>query len=320
MVLQALPQCLVRVPYAVGLGLLKLLLATYPLRLRCWARNSYVLRSMVLFKSDLDTTVILEDSSAAWNVAAWLQNKTRKLKKILPFLGEINFYVADEARAYASLANKFEIQRDPLLLRFVGFEEQKLASTEEAAVFWLRMIEGDLHNLVRPRFQRQNKWRRHAEDVKKMTHIELHLPDSGAPNALLQLCVQAMVLLGREKGESAGCLEAYLRSRQAGEPDHLLLARSNEKTQQLLLELFPHRFCYLDNYKTQSGADVRSGLTELQLCWEAWGLLSQFRFQSDNSAIIAHFQRLMRVVAVTPKLKQLLENLERLAKARYNLI
>lgn len=133
-----------------------------------WTRNSYQSKQLVYGLSDIDFTLFLFDQDFQIDEGDFLR-KFSLLKKIFPFLGEINIYKQSQLALSSPLINHYELERDPLLrLRLPEIKPLSLGTYQaqaEAFSYLFRMFMADQKNLTnRPQY-RFMKWRRHFQAV-----------------------------------------------------------------------------------------------------------------------------------------------------------
>lgn len=147
-------------PYKAANNLVKKL-ARYH-KLTVWPRNSFVTGALEPGYSDLDLTVIREEKNSSVGL---FRDRYRNLKIFFPMLGEVNFYSGKNLQIIAENQNSFELKRDPMLVRH--FQLTPIFTAIEAAVFLLRQLEKDLHNLRLHPEKRIKKWQSHFSAIKK---------------------------------------------------------------------------------------------------------------------------------------------------------
>lgn len=285
------------VPYSLALKGLQTAAKALPGRPEIWARNSYVLGTLVPLVSDLDITVWYDkepEPSAVRALAALLAT----VKKAAPFLGEANLYVAGEAQQLGSLLNRFELLRDPeLSRRFQGTPTSKLDTQAQAAAFMLRMLEADIHNVLNRPESRRRKWDSHVESVEKLTGKTLipiwhNYPSRSLLRGLLDATID---LAAAGDVKVTEILEMYFECAGRDVPRHALKAVYGEKN--WMWSAVPHRFCF-DESVGERLHGAQAQLLEAQVSWELWGVASQYRLMPSKEArdsTAAHLRALSRL-------------------------
>lgn len=125
------------------------------LGIRVWSRNSFELNYLEPGFSDLDLTVFCDNSEnkdAAYKTLKRIEN----LKRFIPLIGEVNFYLASEIHKYEKHFNFFELARDPQLVAKLSITSKNILI--EAIVFILKQLEGDIEMLHKCQEKRIKKW------------------------------------------------------------------------------------------------------------------------------------------------------------------
>jgi hypothetical protein len=157
-----LPRSAARLPYQLCLEALAL---TTPVQLSIWCRNSIYDGNFVFGISDLDVTAIssMRLSEDGYKLVF---NHARQIKKIYPWLGEINLYAQDDLKSISELMNPYELSRDKNLIKLTS--PLTTPTIAEKCVFILRMLYSDRINLKHSPEFRQKKWKGHFE------HLGIH--------------------------------------------------------------------------------------------------------------------------------------------------
>jgi hypothetical protein len=151
------------IPYHLGFFISKKIFLNTFKHSKLWVRNSVQRKTLVFGLSDLDLT-LLTDSPIDRN---HFFRTNKKVKMLVPFLGEINFYQKNQFDFIAKTINSFELERDHHLQSFIVFSPQ--LEEAEKVVFLLRMLRSDKALLRGENHYRQNKWRDHF----RMLHLSL---------------------------------------------------------------------------------------------------------------------------------------------------
>lgn len=257
-----------------------------------WPRHSYVLGTFKPLVSDLDLTLWYEKSPSVAELDR-LNAALARLRSLFPMLGEVNSYTAEEAHAYASLLNRFELDRDPELASRLGEDSLNPAEIRlQAGVFLIRMIDADVNNLLHHPSLRVAKWKEHLNQVEEATSHSLtatleNAPDDFLLSLLIRLAVDVLGFETRnEEIAAVEVLENYYRHVGAG-------CRLEELApSEMGWALLPHRFRF-------SGDRIAPGLKgrlatifAQQLGWEIWGLMSQYRNPCDRDGFVSHLHAL----------------------------
>jgi hypothetical protein len=156
MVDSVLPRQVALIPYQTGLLLLKLIFQ-FGLGIHVWNRNSTRNGSFIFGISDLDITLVYDGRVSV----EFIHSALKTLKKIVPFLGEVNLYQANHLSVILSKMNSFELMRDPELIS--KYKQHKRPSLGERFVFIQRMLFSDAHSLNADPLYRQLKWQNHLK-------------------------------------------------------------------------------------------------------------------------------------------------------------
>jgi hypothetical protein len=277
-----------------------------------WARNSYRLGNWIPFQSDVDLSLWMPhepDTQAIQNI----RSTHAAVKKLLPVLGEMNLYVADDRKWTELLINRFELDRDPQLSEKI-LAHGAVGARFEAAAFLLRMLESDIARVLHRPQGRQAKWAVHAARVEEVLKHEVtggdgvrfwgENPDRPLVRGILEAI--SWILYGNgeippaDREGFVDVLERYLRSTDQGEPAHLLVSLLDENPG--LWAAFPHRFCF----RTE-GLPILDGiwrsLAQAQVCWELFGMLTQYRLSirtaEEKAGLRRHLERLQEFYRVS---------------------
>lgn len=306
------PHSLGKLPYETALAALRIAIK-FELKDQApeiWPRHSYLSRSFVPFVSDLDLTFWFSSKPNQ----RLFQNTLRifnKTKRVFPFLGEVNFYVASEAPNLFELANLYEIRRDPYLWSRLGFDDRKPDSNEKI-VFWLRCLDSDRKGLRNIPHFRHKKWAHYAE----LAQIQLD-PDLSFVSTLKDGINTLSQFSDSERQTMHQNLLAHFSRNPSDEEDVPTTYCRDRWT------FFPHRYC-LGNTPLPILEERRVRIAYRQIAWEAWALWSQFRslsegaYEKDLANYLAKLRAFVDQV-IAPKLpsesKTLLGSLELLEAA-----
>jgi hypothetical protein len=242
-----------------------------------WARNSYRLGNWTAFQSDIDLSVWMAREPKAGEVARLVRTHQR-VKKVFPFLGEINLYIATDLKWVELLINAFELERDPQLAKKIT-TQSPLELRFHAASFLLRMLESDIERVLNEPEGRRPKWDAHFARVTtlvggKECGIWEGFPERSLLRGIVELIVHLLELPSEERQKFTEQLELYFQSIGRDVPTHLLAPLLADEP--YLWAAFPQCFCFrTENRPVLEGA--LSGLAQAQLSWEFAGMLAQHR-------------------------------------------
>lgn len=253
-----------------------------------WPRNSFYFKNLVVGRSDLDLTIFFFRSSDPKKLK-WILLRYKMIKKICPWLGEINLYQKEEFLELGTVFNRREIERDPLLALYLPRIQRQVPDTIDDKVFVLRMLEND--HLLKTCFpKRRKKWAKHLTDLgiaQAFNSDDLELSD------LLNLLASAFSL-------DKALLFAIVVDKKT-----FYDLYNDHRYCSLLMKYFPHQWMsfaiqYWDFEKDLhrfSDLDEKDSLLVLgQIEWEVMGLLSQYRFASDKKHLIWHLDQMNQIV------------------------
>lgn len=242
-----------------------------------WHRNSLRLGTYQPLVSDIDISLYLTDVLPS-NQAQQIKITAQKIKSFFPILGEINLYSNLDREILRSSFNQFEMQRDPELMRRLGFE----ASTDEhslkpqRAVFLFKMLFFDIHNVRAYPQARLKKW-------------QYHLGRNVDPEHLLEeILAELASLLNFQSETKKHLLEAID-----------LFLKPPEKVN-FENECFsdPWVWCFLVNHIGYAWGNrpelsaIQASVARYMIQWEFHGLLSQMRLGESHIDFKVHLQHL----------------------------
>jgi len=245
-----------------------------------WIRNSYYLKSLVVGLSDLDVTVAFKEKPTSLDIER-LEKKYALLKKLIPFLGELNVLSWHELDFIKSIFNHYECQRDPYLSSLVN--KTKNDRQFDALSFLLRMFEADLHNLKSQPHYRIKKWKSHLNPMG----VEVKAPLN--PEIILEKISKLAQLKNSD-------LDSFLKSLISNEKEAL------SEEDRLFSILFPHRWAVWANVnggleeliKENNYSKQESEIILTLLRWELMGLYTQFRILPKEQNIDFYVDLLYR--------------------------
>jgi hypothetical protein len=254
------PNSLGRIPYALALQAARSSKVGLKSSPEIWARHSYVLAGFVPGLSDIDLTIWFGTSPSSQDKKLLLQ-RLKRLKHVLPLLGEINAFVDESARRWVDLANPLELERDPQLLEKLG-SRKRIPTREEKAAFLLHAVESDLNLLKFDSATRTGKWRSHLQSVGLGDDLPLTL------EVLAQETAHAFFPSALSASVSKSLL-SYWSKLCEGTPFYEI------DFDEVLFGIFPHRAIHTNRSRAQRLHSSLEPIAAAQLQWEIWGLLSQ---------------------------------------------
>lgn len=108
------------------------------------ARHSFYFKKIKLLKSDIDLTFILKQQLEKKD-RDHFKLKLKRVKMLIPLMGESNFIDIPNVPYLISLANPIEIKRDPILLKKINYLKNETES--EKIIFLLKLFKSDIRNL-----------------------------------------------------------------------------------------------------------------------------------------------------------------------------
>lgn len=307
-----LPLSIQKLPYFIGLQLVRL--AYFDLPIKIWPRNSYILGSLICTLSDLDLTFFatkkVEIYSKLW--------RYRLLKIFLPFLGEINFYHKEKVSRFLNYANLFEIGRDPKLMEILAYRSTE-GSSYEKIVFFLKVLESDRRNLKKIPTYRERKWKLHIKN------LGWEMPNDLSLDALISLLskqLQEVNLSGKvflktffplatlKKEDLNNIYEEC--SRQGLIKDYILFYPFYWIGSSFYHDSFEHDLELIKNLN-----ESESRLLAEQIRWELWGLFTQLEVTPDKATLLMHLENIKRLVKnihIQELLDESLESIELLTE------
>jgi hypothetical protein len=232
----------------------------------CWPRHSYVFSDIVPGLSDLDFTLLFEDTPPKRGFQSLSQHARWFKKGLMPILGEFNIYTFRDVMDFIPLANPFELRRDPYLIEKTGFVPSG-GTLGEKIVFLLRGLQADKKNLFASTSAlREKKWRR-AFSIAGLPQFE---------NFGLAVLVHEVAKLIREAMVGVPN-RAPLDVDPVGNTLEDTILHYLEHDDALSTEvkmLFSNYFLW-DVHEAIHVAHPLRDIVHAQLKWEAWGILSQ---------------------------------------------
>lgn len=287
--LSFLPYPIARLPYDVAYFLI--LCAARILRQKCWARNSYYFNNIIPGLSDIDLTLFITPDSNKKRVHQFINLYTH-LKKIIPFLGELNIYDAEDLIKIKNWVNWYEVRRDPKLSAYIALQKPQIG---DRFIYLLRLLESDAHNLIKNPSLRHKKWFRHFQEVDLEAPDEITLPD-------LIHAISSSSPSNIPHGEIEEFLTYYLNHKQTETFNHL----HREGEEKLFITLYPHRWLVAANGENKLRSSLESmhfskeelGMIYAQLSWELNGLYSQKYTLPEESNLIIYIDMILNFLVL----------------------
>jgi len=228
-----------------------------------WVRHSVYEGQALLGLSDIDFTYVGDKELE-------VVRDYKNLKKIIPVLGEVNFYKKSYFKYLESCHNEFELRRDPHLLEKLKLKDTFNVRTN-ALVFLLRTAFSDRKNLKKWPRLRKRKWDQHFYTVA--TYCDLVIKKN---------------------------IETYISELSGGEiifTDDIFKEPS----------LFPHLWMQTQNQKCDFYDLGKLVLTKskliqdvfiAQLSFEFCGVLSQIPLITDKKNVERHFNHILVMISL----------------------
>ncbi|OUR93623.1 hypothetical protein A9Q84_19330 [Halobacteriovorax marinus] len=291
--LSKLPYFIQTLPYFIAKVVVTTLIAKKDVKI--WVRNSYVFNNIVCALSDLDFTIVVKEVVMGDKAVA----RYSLLKKVFPFLGEINLYLEDELKTFAPIVNSFELKRDPSLMEYLG--NQVVSSTKyEELVFLCKTVESDQENLLSIPEYRVKKWQHHFELTGNQCDVSL--------SSLLNLLKEKSQSLGFDSDKF---IEHYYTKNRTIKKDCDDFYRENLDKQSYIL-LYPFRWIgssltcdsfIHDIEEIKSFSEDQLKLLEAQVQWEVWGLYSQHIHNLRQATLHTHLENIREMMEVSEYLR-----------------
>ena len=270
-----MPLWLKLIPYQIGFFLCKRYFEKNFQNSHLWVRNSVSRKTLVFGLSDLDLT-LLTDYKFDQKQFNFL---CKKVKKLVPFMGEVNVYQKDHLDFVAKTINTFELERDIVLKKHIQIQTQ-LANVDKV-VFLLRMLRSDKDLLKGEHHHRQNKWRDHLQ------MLNLPLPQGLIDSNYIIRQISQFFPNQEMVFKTLGTWLANAPWRDDLYHDHF-----GEPWK----FLNPHLYLWFEKdelISTNVPNDFEKKVLERQIDWELFGLYTQ-RSWLDQESIKHHINRLQK--------------------------
>ncbi|NCN26099.1 glycosyltransferase [bacterium] len=251
---------------------------------QAWCRNSLVFNSIRFAKSDIDLTLHFTNSQ----LREPLIKKYYRLKKALPFVGEILFYDSRSGGKALSVINPIELRQDPTLLRLLKKSLHRTATDRDGLVFILRKLESNAFDLIHETKPAKDKWERYLASLPPFEATDFfsilnHLAEQNLLNADEKETIFSYLLLKAYDYEDFHVEELGFKD--------------------FLIQLFPHRYCYAFQDGSLDLPLKKRQMICAQLRWECWGLLTSPLIRQDErlSTHVNHLERIYKSLNLIDK-------------------
>lgn len=299
-----LPRFLTKIPYDLAAFIINLRIRRIS-NSKVWYRNSYVTGNYVFGVSDLDISIMMDRLNPDQIIK--ITSELKKLKRVFPFVGEINFFIRDHVVDLSPSLNLYEKKRDPIINSLM-MDYAPFGQDVEKAVFLLRMLEADKKNLLEIPLARQKKWRNHFQE------LNLSFPRFIDKNFIIKTIMALIAPESNDKeiNEAINFLFCPL-----SEDEHVLF----ENKPAFWKFLYPNRHFWSDDLSSENLNMVKNSslrwICLRQIDWEIWGLNTQLalNMHSDDN-IKDHIKKLHKVAlalaydyCMAPRIDKLFHNL-----------
>jgi hypothetical protein len=245
---------------------------TFSQQEKIWIRNSFYSGNTVLGLSDIDLSLLITDKTNSHQLKKFLINII-ELKKIFPFIGEINVLDTNSIKDFLPYCNSYEVNRDPDLKEL---SKSTQLSKDQAYTYILRCFSSDYHHLSLFPELRIKKWSKHLLEINKYTKFKIQKISHNTPLKILSSLYSNTIVdrvlskLYYSKGpydfnikEIAVCFLLY--------PSTIYhINESKELTSELIKEI---------TNLASSNNDLLFKNFFNQQSWEIWGLFTQINSQ-----------------------------------------
>ncbi len=282
-----LPRNWASAPYEIAFQSVRRDFILHGLPCQLWTRNSYRHGNFVFGLSDLDLTLYIQRDHITKGEYRVIQAVLHHAKKMFPYLGETNLYLAPLAEQFSSSLNLHERQRDPQLDALLPPSSSENRYADDI-VFLIRMLHSDRLKLIHQPHLRQKKWRSHLW-LTLGWKMENELIDF---NMVVEAILQRLDRPTKEKELVRGAL--YMLKNPLF--DEVAIYHWNMTP--FWKFIFPHRYLWFERNDLEEGWDnfLAADLLQItmrQIDWEIWGLMSQYPFLPHHELMLRrHLLRL----------------------------
>ena len=293
-VLTHLPNFIQKLPYDIAKNIVSLTLSNSTTQI--WPRNSYVFNNIVCALSDLDFTIVIEDISEA-DIPV---RKYKRLKKIFPFLGEINLYFKKELNSFSTITNYYEISRDPRLKKTLPTPADS-SNIYQEIVFLCKTIESDQKNLRNIPHHRVKKWTHHLKLINQKSEVSLEELLSLLAKRCNELEISPTEFLKDfyklDRTIKKNCDDFYREN--SDKKNYILLYPFRWIGSSLTCDSFFH-----DIEELKTFTDEQLKLLEAQIEWEIWGLYSQYIHNLRQATLHTHLENIKQMMQTSIYLQE----------------
>lgn len=254
-----------------------------------WSRNGHAMKTLTPGVSDLDITIYTGLNS--FSDLNEIQTRYMGVKRILPFLGEINWIDKFHAPFFSNFCNPHEADRDIILRDLTGYKRDSQGALK--ACFFLRCLASDTYG-IRENFKtRKKKWQKHMKDLGIGTSSVIN-----STSDLFRCADEELVkkLIGQSStpflrmfyNQKHGDINAWNRFYGNVEvKDFMLFAPNYWIGASLHHGKYESDVELLNNFN-----EAEFSLLRAQLEWEIWGLFTQYKLVEDKENLIQHLLKL----------------------------
>jgi hypothetical protein len=236
-------------------------------------RHSFYFKQVVFGLSDIDFSLLSYRKLNSIELHK-IDTKTKFLGKILPLLGEVNYYEREGIQQMESLINPFEAKRDPLLYK--EMKKGKPPAEADKVIFLIRLMAGDSKNLS------GNIERRYRK---------------------LSYCMSLLAPKNELAKSDLKDLDAWKKYLEVN-----ILSNNNKFIAQFLIEIIlnhgkienersftnPELLSLLEFKKYETG--LKKELLLANIKWELWGIYTQLPFIKDKKKTFSHILELKKTL------------------------
>jgi hypothetical protein len=237
-------------------------------RKRVWFRNSLALNYWQFALSDVDLSIMAKDLDQAIATSIVLKD----LRWLL-LGGEVQVYREDSVAQFIESGNVYEIQRDPILCKYLDFSRE--GSDYEKAFFIFKSLLSDKQISLYPEL-RQEKWKSHFRLIGKEMDFF-----ANKENLINFFCSYDFIKNDMSPNQLAICLDP--KSRESAD---------------IYPFLFSNQIAWVSDDSESYIRLVKEASLEINefihcsIMWEVWGLypMAQLFIESNFSQIFDHLQ------------------------------
>ncbi|MCK5073158.1 MAG: hypothetical protein KAQ98_06995 [Bacteriovoracaceae bacterium] len=310
--LSLLPYWIQTIPYHIGLIAVKIFYWRFPVNI--WSRNSLRLKNIVCALSDLDLTFYFHGDFNPFKVV----KRYSKLKKIIPFLGEINLYSYTDATDFIPFINRYEFLRDPHLL---NLHSTKLRQKDiyQKIVFLCKNLEADQNNLRTIPDYRIKKWNHH------LSLLNIKFPHPLSFDNLIEVLITELNSIEID----AGNFIRNLFSVDSRIHKNLEVPYGKIENKRNFILIYPFRWIGISYCHENLKHDLKSigrlsthesELLQEQIRWEIWGLYTQSKLDPRPTNLLIHLNLIRDLLEMVdlPEKDSLMSGINVLIKNREN--